>query len=256
MGSVVATLVVVFCFGLLLQDREAKANLYTYVESRLMHRIAVAPTVEYRWATLEMLVSNMLGPLIISLVLVLLTRKQRTQEGLGRYAIVMVLIGLSGVAPLMLTMVQKSFYMAAALPIVAMAIALWSAPSMNVLIQKLRSIQHAPKVLLSIGSLVGLAAVIVGIALFGKPSRDADLLQDVHEIGKMLPPKALVGIPPEMWDDWNMQTYFMRYYFISFSADTSDHKWRITRKGMSLPTDLDHVRAIEGTRTIELWESR
>jgi hypothetical protein len=40
----------------------------------------------------------------------------------------LIAIGLSGALPLMLTMVQKSFYMVAALPMIAVGLAVWAAP--------------------------------------------------------------------------------------------------------------------------------
>lgn len=255
LGATLVTTAVAALYALLMLLPEASASLSTYVEQRLMHRIAVDPTVDNRFATLEMLFTNMLAPLAVALLLVLLDRRKKasTADGLGRPALAMALVGLGGVAPLMLTMVQKSFYMAAALPIVAMAIALWSAPALHRLLGLLVLNGKGVLVLRSMAALIIAGAIGVSVLLFGTPGRDADLLHDVRSIGSVVPPHTTVGLPEGQWNDWSLQTYLMRYHFISVDPYMTDPEWYIAARG-SQPTGPSTYRIQElDLRQLDLW---
>lgn len=256
--SVLMTSVVVLCYVLLLQHPEARANLVTYVERRLLHRISSVPTVEYRAATLEMLMTNMIGPLALSIIVILLARRQGPQGRAvpGTPALALALVGLSGVLPLMLTMVQKSFYMGAALPLCAMACALWSAPA---LARIAGSLDPRGRLIHGV-RLVGLAGIVgaigASLVLFGTAGRDKDLLQDVHRIGSVLPPFTKAGLPGAMWNEWALQGYLMRYHYISVDDGDPGATWFITAKS-GVPRDTAaYVRHEIGLVQLDLWRRR
>jgi len=246
---------VVVCYALMLQWPVAEANLSTYVDQRLLHRIASVPTVDNRLATLEMLFSNMIGPLVLSVLLIFFARRGplHPAPGLGRTAMAMGMIGLSGVAPLMLTMVQKSFYMAAALPIVAIATALWSAPALVRVLEGWSPKSRSMQVVQVLAGVVISASLLVSLFLFGTTGRDKDLLHDVHQIGELLPPHAKAGLPGSMWNEWSLQTYLMRYHFISVDANNEGSTWYITAKG-EVPLDTaSYAQQHIDLRELDLW---
>jgi hypothetical protein len=250
------TAVVVLSYALLLQWPPAAANLLTYADQRLMHRITAVPTVDNRFATLEMLLSNMLGPIVLSLILIYTARKVA-----GRSAVVtapaasaMALVGLSGVAPLMLTMVQKSFYMAAALPLCAMACALWSAPAMVRIVQRWPPQGWLIKGVRVLGVSAIVGSMVAALVLFGTAGRDRQLLEDVHRIGAVLPPHTKAGLPDEMWNDWSLQTYLMRYHYISLDPGSAAPMWYITAKD-AVPSDGSaYWKQDIGLTQLELWK--
>ena len=254
----VVTMGVVVLYALLLLFPEANESLTTYVEQRLLHRIAVDPTVDNRFASLEMLVMNMMAPLAVAVLVILIQRRKSStvSDGLGRQALAMLFVGLSGVAPLMLTMVQKSFYMAAALPIVAMAIALWSAPAMDRLLER---VPPTGRVVggIRIGAVVIIAGAIgASVVLFGTPGRDTDLLHDVRTIGSVVPPHTKVGLPDEQWNDWSLQTYLMRYHSISVDPSTQDPEWYLATRGMLPPEASSYSVQAIGLRGLDLWRRK
>ncbi|MDQ3101616.1 MAG: hypothetical protein M3R08_09535 [Bacteroidota bacterium] len=217
-ASLVMSVTVATCYALTFLDTNAREALSIHIDQRLLHRIAEVPTVDHRFATLEMLLTNMAGPLVITVLVIFLARKRTERSevvhgSLARPALAMALIGISGVLPLMLTMVQKSFYMAAALPALAIALALWSAPRVARLIGEIR-----PQALVWVrwsGISITLISVIVSVIVFGEPHRDKDILHDVDLIGSNVPSGALIGVPHNLWNDWNLQGYLMRFHFIS-----------------------------------------
>jgi len=242
-------------YALLMLWPEANASLSTYVEQRLLHRIAEVPTVENRSATLEMLFTNMLGPLLLTGALMLWASRQK-QHVIGRivgWPLAMALIGLSGVAPLMLTMVQKSFYMAAALPMLALALALWSAPALARILVLAADHSKVIRVLRILAIITVSGSVVASVVLFGSPGRDRELLLDVHRIGAVVPPHTTVGLPSAMWNDWSLQTYLVRYHFVSLDDRTPGLHWYITGKGERPPEAFAYQRMDNGLTTLELW---
>lgn len=254
--SVAMTVGVVVLYGLLMLLPLAKASLQTYVESRLIYRIAENPTVDHRFATLEMLAANMAGPIIVAALLIGLQWKRRKQQNSTKSAaLAMAFIGLSGVAPLMLTMVQKSFYMAAALPIVALSIALWSGPALAAWLSSWSPKGRGTLILKGIGIVAIIGSLGVSIIRFGEVRRDQELLADVHRIGEVVPPQALVGLQPDLWNDWGLQTYLMRYHFISLDARTAGLPWYITTKE-GVPPDAAYKASRVELNGFSLWTRR
>jgi 4-amino-4-deoxy-L-arabinose transferase-like glycosyltransferase len=254
-GAVVMLLVTAGAWGLLMLDPTARAAMSIHVEQRLMHRIAVDPTVEYRLASLELLFSNMAGPLAIVLILWLVGRRLVLTGGVtqstARPALAMALVGLSGVLPLMLTMVQKSFYLAPALPLMAIALSLWMAPVVTGLLARLKSGGRTVRLVQWLGILATAGAVAAAVVLFGRPHRDAAMLHDVHAVGEVVPRWSVIGTPLDIWHEWNLQGYFMRHHFISVTH-SNETEWLLTRIG-ERPEAVDAEKVELGLKEYELW---
>jgi len=225
------------------------------VEKRLLHRIAAMPTVEYRWATLEMMFSNMLGPIALCGLAWGLGRRHQASEAYPtrRPALTMLLIGLSGVLPLMLTLVQKSFYLTAALPLVSMALALWSLPFVEGLLARASAHPRVVELVRWTGIVAVVGAIVASAVLFGSPARDAELLRDVHRIGAVVPAHSRVGVPAAMWNEWNLQTYLMRYHFISLDSSEEPLDWYITRPDERPPVAASYRAMDLGLEELVLW---
>lgn len=254
--TLVMLAVVGAAYGLLWTWPEARESLRTYVEARLLHRITEAPTVDSHFRILGDVFFAALGPVLVAaLVLLAARRKAPLPARAGGPALAMLLTASAGVLPLMLTRVQKSFYMAPALPLLALAIALFSAPALSTLLGRIR-----PDAALSRGIRSFAVAALAGVALasvllFGRPSRDADMLHDVDRIGALVPPHGLIASEPGHWARWNLQCYLMRRHFISIDPEGRGHAWALS----DLQAPADSLRWTEvdaGLRTLRLWQRR
>ncbi len=253
-GSLIMLMTLVAGYGLLLLNEEARRALEIYVNKRLLQRIAEDPTVDDRWATLEMLFTNLIGPLIILALILVLARKYRSSIGLQHLkpAIAMMLVAFSGILPLMLTMVQKSFYMAAALPCMALALALFGAPYLVRLLDRIGSKERVMLGVKITGMVLSIGAIAAAIIMFGKPLRDGDMLHDIDRVGSVVPEWRMVGAPYDTWNEWNLQTYLMRRHFIPLVPENGEQQWLLQPKGAAPPADH---RSIElSTRRYDLYE--
>ncbi|MEZ4739102.1 MAG: hypothetical protein R2818_07020 [Flavobacteriales bacterium] len=250
-GTIIATTVVISMYASLMLWPEARASLSTYGEGRLLHRIGQDPTVDHRWRILQHLFFAMLGPFILATLVHWYSRRNATpvSTAADRSGWAMAVIGLSGVLPLALTMVQKSFYMVAALPMISVALACWAAPGLSVWTEQLGP--RTSNVILRAAQLAVVGVLVASALLFGKPSRDADLLHDTDVIGAALPVHTLVGADPAVWEQWNLQSYLMRYHFISLRPKGAA-EWHLTQGND--PAPAGYVRSDLPTRTIHLWQ--
>jgi len=253
--SIIMTAIVVGAIALLWYLPGPNANLRPYVEKRLLHRIAEVPTVEYRLASLEMLLSNLLGPLVIAAVMWWIGGGKTVPGDTGRLrqSLALLFVGLSGVLPLMLTMVQKSFYMGAALPIMALSVARPVHRQIEVLMDRAVLNPLIQRLVRGTGIVLVIGALVAAVILFGSPGRDAELLGDVHRIGEVVPPGTTVGLPNGMWDDWSLQTYLMRYHSISLDATVAEHPWYITGKDGVPPIPGAYHKLDIGLQRTALW---
>lgn len=242
------------CFlCLLLLLPEARESLATYADQRLLHRVEDAPTVDYRWRILQHLLNALLGPVALALLLNWATKGWRSSSGVGAKAWAMTMIGLAGILPLMLTMVQKSFYMVQGLGPLALGLALWSASPLASLLDRLGKRTGTMRAMrgLAVTALVGVIAA--SVLLWGRPGRDADMLHDVALIGSVVPEHTLMGADAELWSEWNLQSYLMRDHFISIGRGYSGERWHLGMPGALKPhTDLEPVPL--PLRHYQLWQ--
>ena len=69
------------------------------------------------------------------------------------------------------------------------------------------------------------------------------MLHDVYVIGKVVPSHTTVSVPDfETWNQWDLQSYFMRYFNISLDDKTRNQYLLIERKkSETAPEDYELV---------------
>ncbi len=218
---------IVIIYGLILLNDDAFKSLSTYFNNRLLHRIVQQHTTGNRMYSLIRLAQELLPSMLIAGGLFLFGKLKYKEIGLiearKKYIFFFLLMGLFAATPLMLTLVQKGFYLTPSLPYFAIALAILAAPVIVRLIDNI-NLQHAGFKIWQYTSLILFVLVMgISIAQVGKTSRDAEALHDIYLFGEIIPPHSAVSIPKYMWDDWGLQTYMVRYNDISldYSADNT-----------------------------------
>jgi 4-amino-4-deoxy-L-arabinose transferase-like glycosyltransferase len=133
-------------------------------------------------------------------------------------ALFCLLVGASASIPIMFSPKQTGYYAAPSWPFYMLAVALWSAPAVEHLLNRAKerpSLVRAGRWLrpIAVGTLVltvALSPLWAGAAL-----RDKQLLADVEQIGRAVGDHATVMIRPDMINDWSLQAYLYRMFYIS-----------------------------------------
>ena len=144
-------------------------------------------------------------------------------------------IGLSGSLPLMITLEQRGFYLVTALPMFAIAGALFVANKMEYLVNKINTAGKIFKLFKIVSTLLFTFSVLFTASKIGSFKRDKELLTDIYNFGKIIPHGEIVSIPVEMWNNWNLQTYLIRHFYISCEMSTNRHYFLLRK---DLPKDL------------------
>ncbi len=86
----------------------------------------------------------------------------------------------------------------------------------------------------------------------GKTSRDKDLLHDVYEVGKIVPPNSTLSIPMDMWNYWELQCYMIRYFNISLDPKNENHYYLLAKE-LNQPAPAHYKKLDEGLLKYDLF---
>jgi hypothetical protein len=220
--------------ALIFLNENALESLSNYTFKRLFYRVQNAHTVGNRFHVLEKLIVETLPTLLLTVIFLVAGSfriiKNKLHKEYNRDILFVFLVGLSGTIPLMLTLVQKSFYFIHALPFFALVLAMISTPVIANWVGQINLKNKFFKVFYVL-TFIGLIGIIFySYKQIGKTERDQEMLHDVHLIGNTVPAASLIGIDREMHNDWALHAYMVRYYNISFDpSDTNKHSYVLTK---------------------------
>ncbi|HKC67843.1 MAG TPA: glycosyltransferase family 39 protein [Bacteroidia bacterium] len=145
-------------------------------------------------------------------------------------------IGLSGSLPLIITTEQRGFYLVTSLPYFAIVIAGCVAPTLVYLFSKINIQKIGFKTFGYGAMLFFIISIVFSCLQIGNFKRDKDLLTDIYAIGKVVPKGEIVGTSQQTWNEWDIQAYFIRYFYISLDGTAKKHPYFIIQK--NLPDSL------------------
>ena len=224
------------CIGALFLFEESKASMTFYLESRLFARIGNNPTVETRFYIVSDFLQNLIVPAILMVFALVRMRLKNLKIENLKLALFLLYLGLAGILPIMLTKVQRGFYISPAYPFIALSIAIIMLPALESLRNSVSKKREA--LFRRIGLVLFVCVIGVTIVLAGKPKRDKDLLEDVYKIGETIGSGHIIICSVSfMKHDWAPKSYFMRYFEIEFDAQRTsfpanrEQRYALFKKG-------------------------
>lgn len=250
-------LVPIVIYGLLLLNETARESLTFYFKYRLVKRVETDPVVSSHLYMLGRLLLELSPALLItgSLYLTTTILKVRSIPGTAETSKtgMFFLLGLSGSLPLMLTLVQRGFYMSHSFPCFALAFAFLTAPIADKLIRGIGPQGLLFRVVNSIMVLLLASGIILTFVFAGKPGRNSELLSDVYVLGEILEPYRRVSCDAASYNNWPFQFYMLRYHDVYLENSSRKLDYTIVEKG-TLPMDPENYERIEtGTSLFDLY---
>lgn len=216
----VLILIVAIIYSLLLLNHDAKGSLYNYFYLRLIKRINDVPTTSnYFDSFFRLIQETLIITGIVFMTKILLMKRNLNDPTLHQKGIALLLIGLFGVIPLMLTLVQKGFYMVPAFPFIAISAGILVSTEINFLINERLITFKKLTILKSLIVLLFIFSIVFPITKIGKFSRNEEQLKDIYMAGKLIPAHAIINCSLELEKDWTLQTYLSRYFYISLDVN-------------------------------------
>jgi 4-amino-4-deoxy-L-arabinose transferase-like glycosyltransferase len=261
-GTIILTLVPLLIYALLFQIGPSRESLSIYLFKRALQRISEAPTTSNRFQSLESLFMDLIPVLGLLIIFIIIAKwkKVRYQFISDKKTILFfMLVGLAGSAPLMLTMVQKAFYLLPCYPFFGIGFGLLIAPFVLHLQSRISLPVKGFRVFTAISILLLCGAIGAVAALKGRTGREADILHDTRIISTIVPEHATVAITSNaFYMDWELQCYLMRYYSIScdFKSPTP-YEYLIIDKNEKPDHDLSPYEKLnQGLERYDLYRLR
>jgi 4-amino-4-deoxy-L-arabinose transferase-like glycosyltransferase len=209
-------------YFVLLQFPESRESLKYYFTQRLLGRIQDAPTVGNRFYIINRLFQELIPLIILVSTSIIIIRyyklKLHTSHDL-RKSVFFLSIGLAASAPLMLTLVQRGFYLVPSFPYFALGFSIILSPVILILRNKILNSLKGYKIFFILSAMIFFLAIAVTVMEKGKTSRDRDILHDVYAIGKAIPENSKIRTTLEITSSFVLECYFIRYFNISLFTD-------------------------------------
>jgi 4-amino-4-deoxy-L-arabinose transferase-like glycosyltransferase len=246
--TVILLLVPLLIYAVLFQFEPSKESLSIYLFKRAFQRIAEAPTTSNRFQSLESLFNDLLPAIGLLLISFLIARWKKVKYHAivdKKSVLVFMLLGLAGSAPIMLTMVQKAFYLIPCYPFFAIGFALLVAPFIVRIQARQNPESNGFKIFRGISILLLAGSIVVVAMMKGKSGRDQDILHDTRIVSKIIPHYSTVTITSTaFYIDWELQCYLMRYYNISGDFKQR-YEYMILAKSEKPEIDMSMYRKME-----------
>ncbi|MBK9270279.1 MAG: hypothetical protein IPM48_01665 [Saprospiraceae bacterium] len=201
--------------------------LNKYLTIQVLDSLANETTVSNRFQIVIWFLRESILPVILTIVFGILVRFKFSKylPSDRGYAVLMA-VALSGILPIMISMKQYSHYITPGLIFFALGLALlcqevWRG-IMNRIEPKFKYVQNALWFVLLL-ELTGL------FLIRNIPSRDQEKIQLVKDFEKMEGDKNVIGMNPEVSDDYSIEAYFNRYSRTCFAPNDSSRTYYISK---------------------------
>jgi hypothetical protein len=210
----------------------AKESLSFYFNHRLLMRISNEPTVASHFHLLGDLIMNLLPIIIFLLILFVYEVRKKSIElslanDIKHKSLCFLVIAFLASFPLLVTPVQRGFYLHTSFPFYALAGAVWLVPFIKKILLK-SWFGRLNNWLIRVSMVFLLFAVMITFASAGKPGKHPVLLEDVHAIGECMKDDKLLSVPAETYyNNWSLQMYLTRFYDITIKVDAPQAEYQL-----------------------------
>jgi hypothetical protein len=245
--TVAAVIVPVLIYFLIICFNDAaRASLHFHVKERLLYRIVNNPQVENRFVVLFWLLCDLIVPIILLLIIKNVLRFKNRQKTvpiedpeLKKRRFLFLALGLAGVLPLCLTLVQRAVYFVPALPFLAIAFALIFLKEIENVVSLISQRKRAFRIFTTLSVTLVLATGIYSSLVFGGTWRDETELNDAHKIAAVTGENAFISAKAEIYQEWGFQYYLLRYHQITIDPRSQKQPFMLIDKSET-PLDTNY----------------
>jgi hypothetical protein len=231
--SVIPLATLIFIYFIMLTTNEgAYKSFEFYINERLIGRIGNSPTVDSRFWILGKLILETIPLFALSLIVGFIIKIKKLDIIINyKNVFFFTLIGFSASLPLMLTMVQRTFYFAPALPFFGIAAAFVIGPFLSSVLLNLSITSLKFKYIKLISIALLLVSLALSISSIGKIRRDEVIINDIKTLSTVIPYNATIKTTPKVKQQWSNQVYAMRYHNLHLDSKNGEAEYYLVYKG-------------------------
>ncbi len=148
--------------------------------------------------------------LVLIVILYLIASKKGLKKSVDKNALIMLMIGLSGVIPLTISGKQRHFYLIPTLPFFALSFAFFVKKYSDIFLSFLQKPGFV-KIVKKINIFLVAVALLTMVITVGKYVRDKDVQTDVVKIIQTVGENKNISISKYLFTNWYMRVYLARY---------------------------------------------
>lgn len=243
--------------GLILVFSEQAQHFFDqYLFVRTAERLANNPTVSNRFWILGELIQQLALPLILVLSLLWLAKKRGLSVSFkDRWWLYFLTIAFAGSLPLMISLVQRPFYLATSFPFFAIALTVLITPMVDYLQNKAGEAFKRNAKFLAV--LLFLSTLILTIINWGKYKRDEQLFRDISACVANIPlDESEIYVTDQVIFNWSLKAYMMRYEridLLSIHGYDPDKSVYVLSQDYVPPTEHGQFQLIQSYPSFKLY---
>jgi len=203
---------------------EAIENIIAYINKQVVGSLNNIQTVDTRLFILGRLVSELIPILLLSSVVLIVTRKLSIKQKGKSWAYTFFALALSGVIPIMISMKQSGFYILATFPFFALAFAYFFANRVGYLTESIKIKTWKFNSFKIITYLLVIGSISSVIFHTNKKGRDSQLILSIEKVTEHVGAKNTISVQPLIWGNWELNAYFARNSDISLDPKVPFNK--------------------------------
>lgn len=212
----------------------AATSLQFYLEHRVLGRIETSPTVAHRFYIVGRFFQEILPILILAVITFGLAKWKNIdlfpRFHFGPLVWFFLSLGLGGILPLLLTKVQKGFYMVPAFPLIGIGFALLMMEPWRQLTKYLKHNKKLHRQLQLASIALCLFVTLYALSRIPTFKKDQQLIHQIRVLGNHIPAHSTIQIDPTLHTEWALHTYFMRYFHISLDKGETPRRFYLSPK--------------------------
>jgi len=223
----IITTILSYVLTVLIWPEAFDSILNKYMTIQVLDSLANDQTVGHRFQVVNWFLTEAFIALSITLLLALVLRlKWKEMFYVNRISFMLICISLSGILPIMISMKQYSHYITPALFFLALGLALLGKNVWQSLSEKWQD-QSKWINYICIGILV---MEMCALWIYrDKPYRDEEAIHLVKEFEKLEGAGKVIGMHPDVAEDYGLEAYFNRYSRTSFAPNDSTRFYYISK---------------------------
>ncbi|MCF6243255.1 MAG: hypothetical protein L3J74_18200, partial [Bacteroidales bacterium] len=234
--AILVSSTVSFLLILIMYSNDAYYALNEYMHIQVFNSLEYVQTVDNRLYIIKTFFYQIIIAIVFVAILIVKTKNKYSQiikikeKCCG--AAFFLLLGLSGILPMMVSLKQSAFYIVPAYPYIALAFAFYSLPYVVQNFNNIKTGTKAYKIFNFVSILMIFVAVSFTFYFSGKILRDNDILSDSYKIIKQVPPDTMISIDTTLKEEWSLIGYLYRFAYISLDT-LNKHKYYITLESLN-----------------------
>jgi 4-amino-4-deoxy-L-arabinose transferase-like glycosyltransferase len=237
-------------FVFILMDAAAYYSLHRYITGQFISTLSRGTGSEGHFYILSRFLSEAI--IVIAFVVIMgivaHIKKIKNNQQNVRWALFLLLTGLSAILPIIISTKQHGYYMLPGLPMIALSGAVFVLPFINRISENIennkRKLWKTINVVLTAVLLISFSFMVFKNA--GKTGRDAEIIQAAKMTGIHVPHGSTISVCPEMYENWSLHAYLQRYYRISLT-DNSERNFLLMNDACGISNTADSTAVLVAT---------